>query len=106
MEVYGDRLEINDQPRDRIIDQVYTEAVAVQIALGERLSSLGLTVTPVLCLHRAKLGWSDKYIRGVRIVDGRGLEKLLRGADRKLGEGELGAIAGRLDRLFPPARRR
>lgn len=76
VEVYGDRLEINGQPRDRIIDQVYKKAVAVQIALGERLSSLGLTVTPVLCLHRAKLGWTEKSLRGVRIVDGRGLTKL------------------------------
>jgi hypothetical protein len=58
VEVYGDRLELNDQPRDRIIDQVYKEAVAVQIALGDRRSSLGVAATPVLCLHRAKLGWA------------------------------------------------
>ena len=48
----------------------------MQIALGERLSSLGVTLTPVLCLH-AKQGWSDKSLREVRSVADRGLAKLL-----------------------------
>lgn len=102
VEVYGDRLEINDQPRDRIIDQVYKEAVAVQIALGDRLSSLGLTVTPVLCLHRAKLGWTDKSVKGVRIVDGRSLAKLVRSGESRLSAAQIEGLASELDKLFRP----
>ncbi len=78
----------------------------MQIALGERLSSLGLTVTPVLCLHRAKLGWFEKSLRGVRIVDGRGLAKLVRGGDARLSDEQVRSLATELDRLFPPAARR
>ena len=101
VEIYGDRLEINGQRRDRIVDQVYKEAIAVQIALGDRLSSLGLTVTPVLCLHRAKLGWTDKSVRGVRVVDGRGLVKLVGATNRRLQEDDVAALASEIDRLFP-----
>jgi hypothetical protein len=100
--VYGDRLEVNGHPRDRIVDQVYKEAVAVQIALGDRLSKLGVTVVPVLCFHRAKLGWFDKTVRGVRIVDGRALAKLLRSGSDRLSEDEIESVAAELDRLFPP----
>lgn len=103
VEVYGDRLEVNDQPRDRIVDQVYKEAVALQVALGAALSSLGVTVSPVLCLHRAKLGWFEKSVRGVRIVDGRGLVKLLRGGDPRLSDEQVQTLASEVDRLFPPA---
>lgn len=102
VEVLGDRLEVNGQPRDRMVDQVYKEAVAVQIALGDRLTELGATVVPVLCLHRAKLGWSEKTVRGVRLVDGRGLAKLVRSGPRRLDEGQVEAIAADLDRLFRP----
>jgi hypothetical protein len=103
VEVFGDRLEVNGQPRDRIVDQVYKEAVSVQIALGDRLTMVGVTVTPVLCLHRAKLGWFDKSVRGVRIVDGRGLAKLLRQGERRLDDDAIESIARELDRLLPPA---
>lgn len=107
VEVYGDRLEVNGQPRDRIVDQVYREAIALQIALGDRLRSLGLTVTPVLCLHRAKLGWYEKEVRGVRIVDGRGLVRLMRNGSRRLSDEDIEGLAADVDRLFrPPARTR
>lgn len=100
VEVFGDRLEVNGQPQDRMVDQVYREAVAVQIALGDRLTSLGVTVTPVLCFPRAKLGWFEQSVRGVRLVDGRGLLKLLRSGDQRLDEEGVQAIASELDRLF------
>jgi hypothetical protein len=100
VEVFGDRLEVKGLPRDAMVDQVYKEAVAVQIALGERLAELGMTVTPVLCMPRAKLGWFEKAVRGVRIVDGRGLAKLLRSTPHRLDEHQVEAIAAELDRMF------
>ncbi len=103
VEVYGDRLEVNDQQRDRIVDQVYKEAVAVQIALGDRLTQLGVTVIPVLCLHRAKLGWTEKSVKGVRIVDGRGLAKLVRSGRERLTSDEISGLAADIDRLFRPS---
>jgi hypothetical protein len=103
VEVYGDRLEVNGQRRDRAVDQVYKEAVAVQIALGDRLTSLAVTVVPVLCFHRAKLGWTEKAVRGVRILDGRRLANVLRVGDRRLSEEQIQSLAAEVDRLFPRA---
>ncbi|MEX0789259.1 MAG: nuclease-related domain-containing protein [Actinomycetota bacterium] len=103
VEVHGDRLEVNGQRRDGTVDQVYKEAIAVQIALGDRLSSLAVTVVPVLCFHRAKLGWTEKAVRGVRILDGRGLARVLRVGDRRLSEEQIQSLAAEVDRLFPPA---
>jgi hypothetical protein len=103
VEVYGDRLEVNGQPRDKIVDQVYKEAVALQIALGDRLSSIGITVSPVLCLHRAKLGWFEKSVRGVRIVDGRRLVQLLRKGETRLDDEAVQSLAMEVDRMFRPA---
>ena len=103
VEVHGDRLEVNGQARDRIVDQVYKEAVAVQIALGDRLTSLGVTVVPVLCFHRAKRAWTEKSVRGVRILDGRGLVKAVRAGERRLNDQHVQSLAADVDRLFRPA---
>lgn len=50
----------------KMVDQVYREATAVHVALGESLTRLGLTVTPVICLHRDELPSFNKTVRGVR----------------------------------------
>jgi hypothetical protein len=74
----------------------------VQIALGDRLSSLGVTVTPVLCLHRAKLGWGDKSVKGVRMVYGSGLAKVVRAGPPRLSAAQVESLALGLDKLFRP----
>ena len=45
VEIDGDSLRIRGYRQDRMVDQVYREAAAVQVALGESLTRLGLSVT-------------------------------------------------------------
>lgn len=87
VEIFGDELRIGGRRRDRIIDQTYREAIAVQVALRDHLDPLGLTVTPIICLHDGELPWFNKTVRGVRLASGRGLvRQISEGAERLTGE--------------------
>ena len=103
VEIDGDSLRIGGYRQDKIIDQAYREATAVQVALREPLTRLGLTVTPVICLHRGELPWFNKTVRGVRLASGRQLVRLLRAGERRLGAEEVRALAAEADRLLKPA---
>ena len=106
VELTNDRLFVNGQARDKIIDQVYREATATQIALGDALKPLGVTATPVLCLHRARLPWFDRQIRGVTLVNGRSLARLIRNAPTVLTAEQTQGIAAAAQRILVAARSR
>ena len=105
VEIHGDSLTIGRRRQDKIIDQVYREATALQIAMGERLTRLGVTVTPVVCLHRAELPWFNKTVRGVRLASGRQLARLLREGEVRLSADQVQALAREADVMFKPATR-
>jgi hypothetical protein len=105
VEIDGDSLRIRGYRQDKMVDQVYREATAVQVALGESVTRLGLTVTPVICLHRGELPWFNKTVRGVRLASGRQLVRLLRGGDVRLTGEQVRALATEADRLLRPASR-
>lgn len=101
----GDSLRIGGRQQDRIIDQVYRQATAIQIALGTHSAGTGLTVTPVICLHRGELPFFDKTVRGVRLASGRQLVRLLREGEQRLSAHDVERVAGVASRLFRPAKR-
>lgn len=101
----GDSLRIGGRRQDRIIDQVYRQATAIQIALGTQEGGTGLTVTPVICLHRGELPFFNKTVRGVRLASGRQLVRLLRDGDRRMSEDEVQVVAKAAARLFTQAGR-
>lgn len=103
VEIDGDSLRIRGYRQDRMVDQVYREAAAVQVALGESLTRLGLTVTPVICLHRAELPWFSKTVRGVRLASGRQLVRLLRRGEARMNPEDVRMLAAEADRLLRPA---
>ena len=103
VEIHGDSLTVGGRRQDKIVDQVYREATAAQIALGEFLLPLGLTVTPVICLHRAELPWFNKTVRGVRLASGRQLVRLLREGSVRLTPDQVQDLAREADRLLRPA---
>jgi hypothetical protein len=103
VEINGDTLRIRGYRQDKMVDQVYREATAVQVALGESLTRLGLTVTPVICLHRGELPWFNKTVRGVRLASGRQLVRLLRDGDVRLSGEQVHALVSEADRLLRPA---
>lgn len=106
VEIDGDSLRIRGYRQDKIVDQVVREAAAVQVALREPLAGHGLSVTPVICLHRAELPWFNKTVRGVRLASGRQLVRLLRDGDRRLGPEDVQRLADDARRLLAPAARR
>jgi hypothetical protein len=75
VEVRGDRLYVGEHDRSWVIDQIYREALAVQVALGDELTRHRVTVTPILCAITGVTG--AREARGVQISDGRRLARLI-----------------------------
>lgn len=90
----GSHLSIGGGRQDKIVDQVFREAAAVQIALRDQLDPLGMTVVPVICLHDAELPWFKKTVRGVRLASGRQLVRLLAGGEQRLTPEQVQQLAG------------
>ena len=105
VEIAGDSLHIGGRRRDSVVDQVYREAIAVQVALGPELDKVGISVTPVVCLHRGELPWFNKTVRGVRLASGRQLVRLLKSGEPRLSAEQVTALAVNADRRLPPALR-
>jgi hypothetical protein len=103
VEIHGDSLTIGRRKQDKAVDQVYREATAVQIAMANWLTPLGLTVTPVICLHRGELPWFNKTVRGVRLASGRQLVRLLRDGEARLSADQVQALGREADRLLKSA---
>ena len=98
VQIEGDELRIGKWPQDRAIDQVYKEAVAIQVALRDLLDPLGLTVTPIICLTNADMPWFNKTVRGVRLASGRQLVRALREAEPRLDGDAVQALAAEANR--------
>lgn len=105
VEIDGDVLKIRGYRQDRMVDQVYREATAVQVALGRALTTVGVSVTPVICFHRAELPFFNKTVLGVRLASGRQLVRLLRSGDVRLSPEQVQGLAREADRLLRPAAR-
>jgi hypothetical protein len=103
VEIDGDSLKIGGYRQDKAVDQVYREAVAVQVALGDVLSGIGTQVKPVISLHRGELPFFNKTVRGVRLASGRQLVRLLRDGERRLSDEEIQAVALAADRVLKQA---
>ncbi len=103
VEIHGDSLRIGGYRQDKMVDQVYREAAAVQVAMGESLTRLGLTVKPVICIHRAELPFFNKTVRGVRLASGKQLVRLLLEGDERLEAEEIHALAREAERVLRPA---
>ena len=78
-QVKFDRLLFRDQDKSWVVKQIYREALAVQVALGEELTARRVTVTPILCAVSG-VSSGGGIASGVHVVDGKGLARLI--ADR------------------------
>ena len=76
VEIHGDRLWVGYHDRTWVLEQVYREALAVQVALGEELTAQRVTVTPIVCALGGvpKIG---RTVAGVQLSDGRDLARLV-----------------------------
>ena len=101
IEISDDRLFIADRERQNIVDQVYGEAVATQIALGEFLNRARLTVVPILCIQGARVPWLDKRVSGIRLFSARELKKIAEGPAVLTAE-EVQELAALADKRLRP----
>lgn len=99
----GDSLRIGGRRQDRIVDQAYREATAIQVALAAQVPGLAVAVTPIICLHRGELPFFNKRVRGVRLASGRQLVRLIRSAEERLSPDEVQRLADVAARLFKGA---
>jgi hypothetical protein len=79
VDVRNDRLFVGDYDRTWVVGQIYREALAVQLTLGDELTSRRVTVTPLLCAIGGATV-SGGMAGGVRVVDGKHLARTI--ADR------------------------
>jgi hypothetical protein len=103
VDIVADSLTVAGQSRDKIIDQVYRQATAVQIALRDALGPLGVTVAPILCIHRARLPFFNRTIRGVTLTNGKGIAKLIRSGPPRLTAEQVQSVADAANRVLPQA---
>jgi hypothetical protein len=102
IEVLNDRLFVSDHDREGYVEQVYREAIGTQVALGDQLNALRLTVTPVLCIHGARTPFFDRTVGGVRLVSGRDLRKLAEAPSTLLSPDQVQAVAAFADKRLRP----
>jgi nuclease-like protein len=76
LEVLNNRLYVGNSNRTWAIDQLYREAIAVQIALAPELNRARVTVTPVLCAIGG-VASSEREASGVHITNGKRLSRFI-----------------------------
>lgn len=102
LRIEGGDLRIGGR-RVAAVDEVLREAAAVSLALAPMLSPRNISVRPVICAHRADLPWFRREVRGVRIVSGRDLVRLIRGSDAVLSADEVLELSRLAVRNLPGA---
>ena len=80
-----------------IVVQAKREAAAVAAVVSP------VPVTPLICVHRADLGWFTVEASGVRIVSPREMIKLLRKTPVQLAPNQVAWLADRLESALRPA---
>jgi hypothetical protein len=97
LRVRGDEVWVSGRRKPGIVAQAKREAAAVAVVVSP------VPVTPLICVHRADLGWFKVEVEGIRIVDPRGMVKLLRKAPVRLAPNQVAWLADRLERALRPA---
>jgi hypothetical protein len=89
--------KLSRRRKEQFADQAKREAAAVAAVVAP------LAVTPLVCVHRADLGWFKVVVDGVRFVAPRALIKVLRKAPVQLAPEDVNRIAGQIDLALKPA---
>jgi hypothetical protein len=97
VKIRGDGVWVAGRRRTEIVAQAKREAAAVAAVIAPT------PVAPLLCVHRAELGWFKMEADGVRIVGPKEMLKLLRKAPVQLTSEEVARLAERIERGLKPA---
>ena len=97
LRVRGSEIWIAGHRKTEIVAQARREAAAVAAIVSP------ITVTPLICIHHADLGWFKVEVDGVRIVMPREMLKVLRKAPARLSPNDVDRLANQIDRALTPA---
>jgi hypothetical protein len=97
VEIRNDRLFVGNYDRTWVIQQVYREALAVQVALGDELTTQRVTVAPVICAIGG-VAWFERAISGVHVTDGKHLARVIADRPTVFDDDTVQRIAGLADR--------
>jgi hypothetical protein len=103
VEIRGGDVFVAGRRRTQMLEEARREALAVQVALGAELEALELGVTPVICVHRARLPFFRPVADGIRIVAGSDLVSALRRAEPILDPDEVEGLAAAASGRLRPA---
>ena len=87
--------------RIAVVDEVQRELDATWNAVGPLLGPRGLSITPLVCVHRAKLPFLRRSVTGIRIVSGRGLARSIRRQPVVLDANDIDALRQAVQRTLP-----
>lgn len=96
----GWRLRVDGRRLDGVIDQAWTEAAAVEEALG-------VEVMPLLCIHGARIRrhwWRLPLVEGVWVGNGTALARYLRRQRALFSVEDVADLADEAERVLVPAR--
>jgi hypothetical protein len=99
--VDGNDVYVGGRRRTDIVHQARSEADVVEAILA--IGGGALHVTPILCVHRAELPLLKAEVQGIRVVNERGLVRMLRRPVEVLAPQDVLRVAALLNRELRPA---
>lgn len=98
--VRNNALWVGTADRSWVVDQIYRESVAVQVAIAAELNPRMLTVVPIICVVGGLSG-TERSIRGVQLLQAGDVAPLLRERPVLLDAAEVAHIATVAEKAFP-----
>lgn len=100
LSIQGDDVYVGGRRRTDIVYEARSEAEIVEAILA--IAGGHLSVTPILCIHRAELPLLKAEVQGIRVVNERGLIRVLRGTNQTLEPQTVLELAALLNRELRP----
>ena len=97
LEIRGSDVYVAGRRRTAMLDEVRREVAGVESALVCELATLGISVTPLICVHRAELPLFRSEAASVPIVSAKGMVKRLRNAPTRLDAATIAHLASVAD---------
>jgi hypothetical protein len=98
--VRNNALWVGTADRSWVVDQIYRESVAVQLALAAELNARKLTVVPIVCVVGGLSG-TDHSIRGVQLLGAGAIARWLRDRPVVLDDANVVRVATVAEKAFP-----
>ncbi|CAN5555895.1 hypothetical protein BH23CHL7_BH23CHL7_17710 [soil metagenome] len=95
-----EELYVDGRLRAGVPDDALRTSAAVQALLADELAPVGLSVSPVIALPGADAAWREWQVRGVIVVCGRGLSRMVRHRPGLMGSDTVVRLALAADRLL------